>query len=116
MVCDLIGLPAVSATGNLGHLSWLPHTRTLNQIVQVEDGTAVRDGMIGGRFVEREGRLLTLDLAKLARGGSRARAPGAANAPMRLLSETLQDAVVASFCAGLARQPRQVERYRAPLR
>lgn len=44
-----------------------------------------------------------------------AREAEAANAPMKLLAEKLQDAV-ASFCVGLARQPYQVERYGAPLR
>lgn len=67
LVCDLIGVLAVSATGNLDPINWLPHIRTLNQVVHVEDGTAVRDVMIDGRFVARDGRLLTLDLAKLAR-------------------------------------------------
>ncbi len=101
---------------DLGHINWLPHNRTVNQIVHVEDGTAVRDVMIGGRFVVKEGRLLTIDLAKLARQAEAARERlEAVNAPMKILAEKLQEAV-ASFCIGLAREPYQVERYGAPLR
>lgn len=101
---------------DLNHINWLPHNRTVNQMVHVEDGTAVCDVMIGGRFVVKDKRLLTLDLGKLARDAEAARERlEAANAPMRLLAEKLQDAV-ASFCIGLARQPYQVERYGAPLR
>lgn len=101
---------------DLRHINWLPHNHTVNQIVHVEDGTAVRDVMIGGRFVVRDGRLLTLDLARLAQQAEAARERlTAVNAPMKLLAERLQEAV-ARFCVGLAREPYRVERYGAPLR
>ncbi|MEN5082922.1 amidohydrolase family protein [Bosea sp. TWI1241] len=100
---------------DLGHINWVPHNRTVNQIVHVEDGTAVRDVMIGGRFVVRDGRLLTLDMARLASQAEAARARlEAANAPMKQLAERLQQAV-ASFCIGLSHEPYRVERYGAPL-
>ena len=94
----------------------LREARLANPIVHVEDGTAVRDVMIGGRFVVRDGRLLTLDLARLAQQAEAARERlTAVNAPMKLLAEKLQEAV-ARFCVGLAREPYRVERYGAPLR
>lgn len=100
---------------DLEHINWLPHNRTVNQIVHVEDGTAVRDVMVGGRFVVRDRKLLTMDLGALGRQAEAARERlETANAPMRLLAEKLQQAV-ASFCIGLAREPYRVERYGAPL-
>ena len=96
---------------DLDHINWLPHNRTVNQLVHVEDGTAVRSVMIGGRPVVRDGRLLTVDLATLARRAEAARERlAAANEPMRLLAEKLQD-VVGTFCIGLARQPYHIDRY-----
>ena len=111
-----VGFKADLVFLDLGHINWLPHNHSTNQIVHVEDGGAVRDVMIGGRFVVKDRKLLTLDLAALARQAESARNRlAAANAPMKRLAEKLQEAV-ASFCVGLARTPYQVERYGAPLR
>ena len=44
----------------------IPLNAPVNQLVFGEDGTSVREVMIGGRFVVRDGRLLTVDLPALA--------------------------------------------------
>jgi len=96
---------------DLDHINWLPHNRTVNQLVHVEDGTAVRSVMIGGRFVVQDGKLPTVDLVALAQKAEAARERlAAANEPMRLLAEKLSDAV-GTFCIGLARTPYPVDRY-----
>lgn len=96
---------------DLDHINWLPHNRTVNQLVHVEDGTAVHSVMIGGRFVVENRKLLTVDIRALAQKAEAARERlAAANEPMRLLAEKLQDAV-GTFCVGLARQPYHVDRY-----
>lgn len=96
---------------DLAAVNWIPHNWSVNQLVHVEDGTAVRHVMIGGRFVVRDGRLLTLDLARLAAEAEAARERlEAANAEWRELYRRLEP-VVASFCPGLAAQPYHLRRY-----
>jgi guanine deaminase len=51
---------------DLSAITWIPHNWSVNQLVHAEDGTSVRHVMVGGRFLVRDGRLLTLDVAKLA--------------------------------------------------
>ena len=92
-------------------LNWIPHNWTVNQMVHSEDGTGVRHVMIGGRFVVRDGKLLTLDVAKLARDAEAARERlEALNAGARDLFTKLEP-VVASFCPGLAAQPYHIRQY-----
>ena len=106
-----VGYKADLVFVDLDHINWLPHNRTVNQIVHVEDGNAVHSVMIGGRFVVENRRLTTVDIKVLAAKAEAARERlAAANEPMRILAEKLQDAVGA-FCVGLARQPYQVDRY-----
>ena len=96
---------------DLAALNWIPHNFTVNQLVHTEDATAVRHVMIGGRFVVRDGRLLTLDLARLAREAEAARERlEALNAGMRGLFERVAP-IVASFCPALAAQPYHLRRY-----
>jgi guanine deaminase len=96
---------------DLESVNWIPHNWTVNQMVHAEDGTSVRHVMIGGGFVVRDRRLLTLDLAKLAREAEAARERlEALNAGMRELFARLEP-VVASFCPALAAQPYHVRRY-----
>jgi guanine deaminase len=67
--------------------------------------------MIGGTFVVRDGRLLTLDMAKLAREAEAARDRlENLNAEWRELFVRLEP-VVASFCPGLAARPYRINRY-----
>ena len=96
---------------DLGHINWLPHNRSVNQLVHVEDATAVESVMIGGRMVVEGRRLTTLDIGRLAREAEAARERlDAANAEKRALAAKLEPAV-ARFCVGLAKTPYHVERY-----
>jgi guanine deaminase len=92
-------------------MNWIPHNWTVNQMVHAEDGTGVRHVMIGGRFVVRDGKLLTLDIGKLAREAEAARERlEALNAGMLDLYNKLEP-VVASFCPGIAAQPYHIRQY-----
>jgi guanine deaminase len=51
---------------DLDHINWLPLNNVSNQLVWTEDGSAVRDVMVGGAWKLREGRVLGLDEARLA--------------------------------------------------
>jgi guanine deaminase len=48
------------------HVNYLPINDAVNQIVHAEDATAVRSVMIDGRMVLDEGRMTTVDVARLA--------------------------------------------------
>ena len=83
----------------------------MDQIVNAEDGTGVRDVMIGGRMVVKDRRLTTVDYASLV-----ARIE---NAMERLrektrtsvaLAEKLEE-IVGSFCVGMANTPHHLHRY-----
>jgi 5-methylthioadenosine/S-adenosylhomocysteine deaminase len=90
---------------------WIPMNATVNQLVHAEDSTAIRHVMVGGRFIVRDRRLLTLDLAKLAREAEAARERlEALNAERRGLFDLL-DPVVRRFCPAFARKPYAVRRY-----
>lgn len=96
---------------SLEAISWIPHNWTVNQIVHAEDATSVRHVMIGGRFVVRDGRLLTLDLKRLAAEAEAARERlETLNAASKDLFEQLAP-VVGSFCPALAMQPHPLKRY-----
>jgi 5-methylthioadenosine/S-adenosylhomocysteine deaminase len=88
---------------DLDHVNLVPLNNAVNQLVNTEDGAAVRDVMIGGRFVLRDGGLVGLDWPRIA---SQARAAAArladANAPAREAAERLAP-VVGHFCVGLGR-------------
>ena len=96
---------------DLSAITWVPHNWSVNQLVHAEDGTSVRHVMIGGRFVVRDGRLLTLDVAKLALEAEAARERlEALNAEWKDLYERLEP-VVASFCPAFAARPYHLRRY-----
>ncbi len=92
-------------------INWIPHNWTVNQLVHVEDSLSVRHVMIGGRFVVRDGQLLTLDLKRLAREAEAARERlEALNADNKRLFDLLEP-VVSSFCPAFAAQPYPLRRY-----
>jgi 5-methylthioadenosine/S-adenosylhomocysteine deaminase len=96
---------------DLSAITWIPHNWSVNQLVHAEDGTSVRHVMVGGRFLVRDGRLLTLDVAKLAVEAEAARERlEALNAEWKGLYERLEP-VVASFCPALAARPYHLRRY-----
>jgi 5-methylthioadenosine/S-adenosylhomocysteine deaminase len=87
---------------DLGALHYIPLNDLLTQIVFGEDGTGVDSVMVGGRWVVRAGKLLTVDVAKLRRDAEQAvERLAAANAEARALSEKLHP-YVGRFCGGLA--------------
>ncbi|MBY0339119.1 MAG: amidohydrolase family protein [Acetobacteraceae bacterium] len=91
--------------------NWMPHHATMNTLVHVEDATAVRHVMIGGRFVYRDGRHATINLARLAVEAEAAKERlDALNARWKDLFERLEP-VVGSYCSGLARRPYHLSRY-----
>ncbi|MCC7276310.1 MAG: amidohydrolase family protein [Alphaproteobacteria bacterium] len=94
-----------------GHVNWIPFNDAVNQIVHTEDGTGVHSVMVGGRMVVENRRLLTLDLADIARRIEAARARlEKANRPNKALYERLAR-VVGAFCPGLAHAPYHIDRY-----
>jgi 5-methylthioadenosine/S-adenosylhomocysteine deaminase len=107
-MADLIGkltpgYKADMAFLDLDHVNLVPLNNAMNQLVNTEDGAAVRDVMIGGRFVLRDGVLPGLDWSAIV---SRAEAAAArlaeANAATRQTAERLAP-VVNHFCVGLGR-------------
>jgi guanine deaminase len=88
---------------DLAHINYVPLRDALLQLVNGESGTAIDAVMVGGQFVVRDGRLLTVDEARLRRDAEAARdrldhANEAALATARLLEDW-----VGAFCIGHAR-------------
>ena len=88
---------------DLDHVNLVPLNSAVNQLVNTEDGMAVRDVMVGGQFVLRDGVLPGLDWPRIV---TRARAAAArladANAATKQAAESLAP-VVNHFCVGLGR-------------
>ncbi len=96
---------------DLGHVNWIPFNDPTNQTVHTEDGSAVHSVMIGGRMVVENHKLLTVDLAQIARKAEKARERlDKGRAPAKALYDRLEK-VVGTFCPGLARQPLHIDRY-----
>ena len=88
---------------DLDHVNLVPLNDAVNQLVNGEDGAAVRDVMIGGRFVLKDGVLPGLDWpAVAARARDAAARLAEANAGARDAAERLAP-VVSHFCVGLGR-------------
>jgi len=98
---------------DLGNVNWIPLNDAVNALVHTEDGSAVHTVMVGGRIVVENRKLLSLDLAKLAREAENARERlERLNRDNKTLYEKLEP-VVGSFCPALARQPLHINRYAA---
>jgi guanine deaminase len=83
----------------------------LTQVVFGENGAAVDSVMIGGRMVFRDGRLTTIDEAKLAASVEAANARlRNINAERRVAFSALDDAV-GRFCVGLTQRAHPEQRY-----
>ena len=107
-MADLIGRIAPGYKADLvfldlDNVNLVPLNNAAQQLVNGEDGTAVRDVMVGGRFVLRDGVLTGIDWPRIV---ARARAAAArlaeTNAGMRASAERLAQ-VVNQFCVGLGR-------------
>jgi guanine deaminase len=98
-----VGYKADFAFLDLDHVNLVPLNNAPQQLVNGEDGMAVRDAMVGGQFVLRNWELPGLDWPGIV---TRARAAAArlaeANAATRQATERLAP-VVNHFCVGLGR-------------
>jgi guanine deaminase len=96
---------------DLEHVNWIPCNDPINQLVHTEDGTAVHSVMIGGRMVVENRRLLTIDMASIARQAEQARARlEKHNRSSKSLYFKLEK-IVGTFCPGLAKQPLHIDRF-----
>jgi 5-methylthioadenosine/S-adenosylhomocysteine deaminase len=89
----------------------IPLNEPVTQMVMGEDGTSVRDVMVGARFVVRNRQLLTVDLAALS---ARAAALRAEIDARSVVSRKRFDAVAPilnDFCPGLARTEWHINRW-----
>ena len=86
---------------DLSALHYIPLNDLVNQIVFAEDGTGVESVMVGGRWVMRDRKLLTVDVEALRRKAEEAvERLNAANAEARALGEKLHP-YVGHFCQAL---------------
>jgi 5-methylthioadenosine/S-adenosylhomocysteine deaminase len=98
---------------DLGNVNWIPLNNAVNALVHTEDGSAVHSVMVGGRMVLESRRLVTVDLAKLARDAESARERlERLNRDNKALYEKLEP-IVGGFCPALAKQPLPINRYAA---
>lgn len=89
----------------------IPLNEPVNQLVFGEDGTSVDSVMIGGRFVVRNRKLLTVDLPRLADRAAEMRAMlNERGAAKRSSFECIAPAL-ADFCPALARTPWPINRW-----
>ena len=96
---------------DLGAIAYMPLHHPARQVVFQENGASVDSVMVGGRFVYRDRRHLTVDLARLRAEAAEAHDRlEAANRESRDLVRRLEPAVSA-FCVGLCREPFPVHRY-----
>jgi 5-methylthioadenosine/S-adenosylhomocysteine deaminase len=95
---------------DLDHVNLVPLNNAVNQLVNTEDGAAVRDVMIGGRFVLKDGTLPGLDWPAIARRARlAAERLGEATKAARDAAERLAP-VVSQFCVGLGREAHALPR------
>jgi 5-methylthioadenosine/S-adenosylhomocysteine deaminase len=95
---------------DLGHINYVPLHDPVTQIVFTENGAAVASVMIGGRLVLEDGRLTTVDEAKLrTQAEAAAERLAEANARMRAFARELQP-FVGAFCRAPASAPCHIDR------
>ena len=98
---------------DLNTINWIPRNDPVNQVIHVEDGTSVDAVMADGRMIVENGRLTSIDVARLAQDVDAARAQlRRLHAPDgRLIERVL--AAVDAHCTELVRRPYHVARYGA---
>jgi len=96
---------------DLTSINYIPLNDSLLHVVFAEDGTGIDRVMIGGKIAVEDGRVLGIDMHKLATEAAAAVAHLAeVNAQARELVQALEP-VVLDYCVGLARQPYPVNRW-----
>ena len=96
---------------DLTSINYVPLNEPLLHVVFCEDATGIDRVMIGGKMVVQDGRVLGVDMAKLAAAAAAASAHLAeVNANARALVQALEP-VVLDYCVGLARAPYPVHRW-----
>jgi guanine deaminase len=95
---------------DLDHVNLVPLNNAPQQLVNGEDGTSVRDVMVGGEFALLDGKLTGIDWPRIA---ARARAAAErlqqANAASRAATERLAP-LLSQFCVGLGREAHNLPR------
>jgi Cytosine deaminase and related metal-dependent hydrolases len=111
-----IGYKADIVFLDLQGINWVPFNDPTNQMVHTEDGSSVRNVMIGGQMVVQDRLPVNIDLRSLKKKAEAARARLArANKPGKKLFDRLEN-IVGSFCPGLALTPHHINRYGATSR
>jgi 5-methylthioadenosine/S-adenosylhomocysteine deaminase len=96
---------------DLTNVNYVPLNEPLHHVVFCEDATGVDRVMIGGGMVVEGGKVLGIDMRKLAADAGVAAAHLAeVNAGARSLVQALEP-VVLDYCVGLARKPYHVQRW-----
>ena len=96
---------------DLAHINYLPANDLLNQVVNVEDGTAVEHVMVDGRFAVRDRKLVSMDLEALrGRINDTAAALLEATQPLKRNADRISPHV-AAFCRTLIEQAHPFNRY-----
>ena len=95
---------------DLRRIQYLPLNHAARQVVFQENGAGVKHVMIDGRLIVRDGRVLTVDYARLREEVTRA------NDRLRLENEDAArlvrqlEPLVGQFCIGLSKEPYHVNR------
>jgi guanine deaminase len=114
-MADLIGRIAPGYKADLvfldlDHVNLVPLNNAAQQLVNGEDGSAVRDVMIGGNFALRDGELTGIDWPRIvARVRDASERLRQANAETRLATERLAP-LISRFCVGLGRSVHDLPR------
>jgi 5-methylthioadenosine/S-adenosylhomocysteine deaminase len=95
---------------DLDNVNLVPLNHPAQQLVNSEDGLSVRDVMVGGEFVLRDGVVTGVDWPRIvARAREAASRLREANAEARATAERLAP-IVSQFCVGLGRSAHDVPR------
>ena len=86
---------------DLGHINYVPLNELVHQVVHVEDSTAMRHVMVGGRFVVENRRVLGVDMDAIGRrAATTAERLRAANRETRATAERIAP-LISRFCHAL---------------